>query len=148
MLIKLHVYYNLAYDSHTFNKVIWLLGNVLELYQKYSYTTPFLPSDCVFEDGKLSSWCGGEWWCWDWWRRSESLDPNGTSGVYDDKEYTLWDRCSWVAKMLADPEDEVSEPMIWAAQEFPFLNSGFVKVFLPELRHRDLAKEKYSFNII
>lgn len=46
--------------------------------------------------------------------------------------------------MLADPDDEVSEPMIWAAQEFPFLNSGSFKVFLLELRHRDLAREKYK----
>lgn len=36
----------------TFN---WLLGNTVELYEKYSYEAPFLPSDCVFEAGKLSS---------------------------------------------------------------------------------------------
>ena len=62
-------------------------------------------------------------------------------------ENTLWDNCSWAVKMLADPDDEVSEPMIWVAQEFPFLNSESFKVFLLELRHRDLAREEYNFNI-
>lgn len=108
----------------------------------------FLPSDCVFDAGKLSGWCGIEWWRWGWWQGSESLDPNATtSGVCDNREYALWESCSWGVKMLADPDDEVSEPMIWDAQEFPFLNSESFNVFLLELRHRDLAREEYSFNI-
>lgn len=38
------------------------------------------------------------------------MDPNATSGVQDDRERALWDNRSCVVRMLADPEDEESEP--------------------------------------
>ena len=78
ILIKLHVYYYLAYNSYNSHRS----NKPFTGYWNYSCTIPFLPSDSVFEAGKLSAWYEREWSCSGWWTGSESLDPNvPASGV-------------------------------------------------------------------